>query len=55
MKEILNAGIKKVYMRDELTGEVSSYSTAALKKWLDDELQRLGGKRKKSRKSSSSR
>ena len=50
MKEILNAGIKKVYMRDELTGEVSSYSTADLKKWLNDELKRLGGNREKSKK-----
>jgi dCMP deaminase len=55
MKEILNAGIKKVYMRDELSGEVNSYSTADIKKWLDDELRRLGGKHKKSRKSSPSR
>ena len=55
MKEILNAGIKKVYMRDELSGEVSSYSTAALKKWLDDELQRLGGKREKTPKKSRSK
>jgi len=50
MKEILNAGIKKVHMRDELTGEVSSYSTADLKKWLNDELKRLGGNREKSKK-----
>ena len=47
MKEILNAGIKKVYMRDELTGEVSSYATSDLKKWLNDELKRLGGDRDK--------
>jgi deoxycytidylate deaminase len=52
MKEILNAGLKKVYMRDELSGEVSSYSIADLKKWLDDEMRRLGGTRKKTRKSS---
>ena len=52
MKEILNAGIQKVYMRDELNGEISSYSTADLKKWLDDEMKRLGGTHKKPRKSS---
>ncbi|MFA5368183.1 MAG: dCMP deaminase family protein [Dehalococcoidia bacterium] len=52
MKEILNAGVKKVYMRDELSGEVSSYSPADIRKWLDEELKRLGGKGKKPRKSS---
>ena len=52
MKEILNAGLKKVYMRDELSGEISSYTTADLKRWLDDEMKRLGGTRKKPRKSS---
>ena len=55
MKEILNAGIKKVYMRDELTGEISSYATADLKKWLNDELKRLGGNRKISKKKNPSR
>lgn len=49
MKEILNAGVKKVYMRDELSGEVSSYSPTDIRKWLDEELKRLGGKGKKPR------
>jgi hypothetical protein len=50
MKEILNAGIKKVHMRDELSGEISTYSADDLKKWLDAELRRLGGQRIKTKK-----
>ena len=50
MKEIINAGIKKVHMRDELTGEIKTYTIPQLTKMLDTELRRLGGKHKKSRK-----
>ena len=44
MKELINAGIKKVYMRDELTSEVKTYTIPQLTKMLDTELKRLGGK-----------
>jgi dCMP deaminase len=50
MKEIINAGIKKVYMRDELTGKVKAYTIPQLTKMLDTELRRLGGKSAKSKK-----
>jgi len=49
MKEIINAGLTKVHMRDELSGEVKSYTTEQLKNMLDDELKRLGGKHSKSK------
>ena len=50
MKEILNAGIKKVYMRDELTDEIKTYTIPQLTKMLDTELRRLGGKSAKPKK-----
>ena len=50
MKEILNAGIKKVYMRDELTDEIKKYTIPQLTKMLDTELRRLGGKSAKPKK-----
>lgn len=43
MKEIINAGITRVHMRDELSGAVKSYDIGQLKDMLDDELKRLGG------------
>jgi len=43
MKEIINAGITRVHMRDELSGAVKSYDVGRLKDMLDDELKRLGG------------
>ncbi|MEA1959533.1 MAG: dCMP deaminase family protein [Chloroflexota bacterium] len=48
MKEIINAGLTKVYMRDELSGEVKSYSMPQLKRILESEFKRLG-KRPKSK------
>jgi len=50
MKEILNAGIKKVYMRDELTDEIKTYTIPQLTKMLDTELRRLGDKSTKPKK-----
>jgi dCMP deaminase len=50
MKEILNAGIKKVYMRDELTDEIKTYTIPQLTKMLDTELRRLGDKSAKPKK-----
>jgi dCMP deaminase len=49
MKEIINAGLTKVHMRDEQSGAVKSYTVEQLKNMLDDELKRLGGKRSKSK------
>lgn len=45
MKEIINAGLTKIHMRDELSGKVKSYDVEQLKDMLDDELKRLGGSR----------
>ena len=45
MKEIINAGITRVHMRDELSGAVKSYDASQLKDILDDEMKRLGGSR----------
>jgi deoxycytidylate deaminase len=45
MKEIINAGITRVHMRDELSGAVKSYDASRLTGMLDDELKRLGGSR----------
>ena len=45
MKEIINAGITRVHMRDELSGSVKSYEAGELKGMLDQELKRLGGPR----------
>ena len=49
MKEIINAGLTKVHMRDEQSGEVRSYGMDELMKMLDDEFKRLGGKGLKSK------
>jgi dCMP deaminase len=45
MKEIINAGISRVHMRDELSGRIKSYTAEQLKKMLDAELKRLGGRK----------
>ena len=42
MKEILNAGLTRVHMRDELSGQTRSYTAPQLKRMLDAELRRLG-------------
>jgi dCMP deaminase len=47
MKEIINAGLTRVHMRDELSGKVKSYTIEQLKKMLEDELKRLGSRRPK--------
>jgi dCMP deaminase len=44
MKEIINAGITRVHMRDESSGAVKSYDVGQLKGMLDEEMKRLGGK-----------
>jgi len=51
MKEILNAGLTKVYMRDEISGEVMTYTMPQLKRILESEFKRMGGTRRISRKS----
>jgi dCMP deaminase len=45
MKEIINAGLTKVHMRDEQSGEVMSYGMDELIQMLDEEFKRLGGRK----------